>query len=165
MNIDRKNYVWAGLFFGFPMGLVYFWITGSLYLSIFLGILSGFFFWGVIVIFLNSKTIQKTSQIELHEDGDVIKEGLANHFVYTEAVGGRLVLTKEALLFKSHALNVQQHELKLLLKDIQEVKATKNWFIFPNGLTVKLKGGDTTYRFVVNNHKDWQEKVMTCLPR
>ena len=87
-----------------------------------------------------------------------IYEGAANHIAGIEGVGGKLYLTKEALIFVSHKLNIQNHELLIPIEEIASYSLSKNLGIVPNGLTINKKDG-VSEKFVVNNRKAWVEKI------
>lgn len=88
-----------------------------------------------------------------------IKKGAANHWKRGESVGGRLFLNPEELIFKSHALNIQRHELKIPLKDIKEIGFNNTLLIVPNGMTITLASGQIE-KFVVNNRKEWKSLIL-----
>src|ERR1700750_1435370 len=69
--------------------------------------------------------------------------GGANHFKNGEAVGGKMVLLHDALVFKSHLINVQRHELRIPLCEISECSTYNILNIFPSGLKIILANGDT----------------------
>ncbi|WP_254157665.1 hypothetical protein [Chryseosolibacter indicus] len=84
--------------------------------SIFAGIVSGLFF-GLFFRKIFTSTYKRLGEkqlkqivIILDEDEELIKEAGANHFKGKEAVGGKLALTNKRLVFKSHKLNLQNHE-------------------------------------------------------
>ena len=96
--------------------------------------------------------------IELAAGETLIKEGAANHFKGSEAVGGKLYLTNTRLIFKSHAFNVQAHEEAFQLGDITSVLPRKTLGIIPNGMTVTLKDGREE-KFVINGRDDWMKQI------
>jgi hypothetical protein len=89
-----------------------------------------------------------------------IYEGLANHFVGMESVGGKLYLTLEALIFVSHKLNIQVHTLEIPLREVTGLSLNRSLGLVPNGLTVHLASG-AQEQFVVNKRKKWVEKINT----
>ncbi len=48
----------------------------------------------------------------------VLREGSANHFKNGEAVGGQFYLTTHRLIFESHAVNFQPHDVYYDRRDI-----------------------------------------------
>ena len=87
-----------------------------------------------------------------------IYEGAANHFIGIESVGGKLYLTKEALIFVSHKLNIQTHEMVIPIEEIASYALCNNLGFVPNGLTIYTKSGRSE-KFVVNKRKVWVEKI------
>lgn len=70
-----------------------------------------------------------------------------------EAVGGRLILTADALLFQPHAFNVQRQTLSLPLRQIVAIQSCWTRLfgllpIAPTSLAVRLEDGKR-YRFVI----------------
>jgi predicted NAD/FAD-binding protein len=90
--------------------------------------------------------------------GDAIYEGAANHFMGVESVGGRLYLTADALIFVSHAANIQVHRLTIPIRDIRNVKAVPTLGIVPNGILVETYSGKAE-RFVVNKRETWITEI------
>ena len=89
---------------------------------------------------------------------DIVKQGGANHFKNYEAVGGWIYLTDQRLLFRSHSMNVQRHELSIPLENIIEVSPSRTFGIIPNGLEIKTIDGKTE-KFVVEDRKDWAKRI------
>jgi len=95
---------------------------------------------------------------------DLVKEGGANHFKNIEAVGGWIYLTDQRLLFRSHAINVQRHELSIPLQKMREAKPCMTFGIIPNGLEIKTIDGNTE-KFVVEDRKNWVKKILETSER
>lgn len=108
--------------------------------------------------FGTSRWVRESSAPELGDDETVIKHGPANHFMGIEGVGGWLYLTASRLVFKSHALNIQTHELALPLSDIRTVEPVRTMGIVPNGLKVTA-GEAKPERFVVHGRKEWVRAI------
>jgi hypothetical protein len=87
-----------------------------------------------------------------------IYEGPANHFMGIESVGGKLYLTAETLIFISHSINIQVHQMSIPLRDIVDVRAVNTLGVVPNGLHVDTIAG-TTERFVVYKRKLWISEI------
>ena len=92
----------------------------------------------------------------------IIREGPANHFRRFEGVGGRLFLTDQRLVFKSHGLNIQRHELSLPLDEIVDAQPSMTAWVIRNGLLVTTKGGRRE-RFVVEGRDEWAASVMSAV--
>lgn len=71
----------------------------------------------------------------------------ANMWRGAEAVGGRLHVTNQRVIFKSHSLNIQTGETHISLADIQSVSPVNTLGIVPNGPQIALKSGGA-YKFV-----------------
>ena len=81
-------------------------------------------------------------------DETILSESPANLWRGPEAVGGRLLVTSEALVFRSHALNIQTGETRLPLREITDVRPVNTLKIIPNGLEVSMRSGER-HRLVV----------------
>ena len=64
-----------------------------------------------------------------------------------EAVGGKLIVTNRALIFSSHAFNIQRGETRIPIKKIKKIE---KFGLIPNGLRVRMKDG-TKYEFRISN--------------
>ena len=96
--------------------------------------------------------------IELRNNEGVIKQGSANHWQGWEAVGGRLFLTGQRLIFRSHTFNVQRHETSIELEEVAFVKSRNNFLLVPNGMSIFLRNGQEE-RFVIWGRRDWITKI------
>jgi len=76
-----------------------------------------------------------------------------------EAVGGKFFLTNRRLVFKSHKLNIQNHELSIHLIDIANVGRYKNLGIINNGLIV-TSNDNKVGKFVVEQASEWTKKFI-----
>lgn len=59
--------------------------------------------------------------IDIDSNETVILDG-ANHFKGMEAVGGKLVLTENRLIFKSHKHNIHNHEESISIDQIKSIR-------------------------------------------
>jgi hypothetical protein len=89
----------------------------------------------------------------LEENERILYEGSANHLKGWEGTGGRLYLTSQRLIFKSHTLNAKTDEWQVSLQDILDVTPTSALGIVPNQLSVKTKNG--VEKFVVFGRDKW----------
>jgi len=96
--------------------------------------------------------------IELRNNETLIKQGAANHWQGWEAVGGRLFLTDQRLVFKSHSFNVQRHETSIELEELAFAKPRNNFLLLPNGMFIYLRKRQEE-RFVIWSRKDWINKI------
>src|SRR5690348_17008344 len=76
---------------------------------------------------------------EFEGDETLLHSGPANHFRGIEAVGGKLFLTSRRLRFRSHKMNVQNHDESYLLADVRSFEPSNTLGIVPNGLLVHMK--------------------------
>ncbi len=75
-----------------------------------------------------------------------------------EGVGGRLYLTNKRLVFKSHKLNIQNHQLSINLIDVIGFNKYKTLGIINNGLSIQT-AQNTTEKFVVEQADEWINKL------
>lgn len=89
----------------------------------------------------------------------ILHSGPANHFRDLESVGGHLWLTSGQLHFRSHKMNLQNHEWTAPLADIVSAEATKTLGLISNGLRVRMSSGEV-HRFIVNENESWAKAIM-----
>ncbi|MCE7053521.1 GRAM domain-containing protein [Algoriphagus sp. AGSA1] len=138
---DWKSLLFQGFFFGLFMALVY------------------------PLIF--RKMAEKAGKIispDL-EPGEIIEtEESANLFRGAEAVGGKLFLTNERVIFKSHKFNINTGQSDISYNLISEVSPRKTGMLVGNGLRLTLVDG-REYDFVISNRETWMEKFQEKLAR
>jgi hypothetical protein len=100
---------------------------------------------------------------QLRGDEHLIKEAPANFEKGVEAVGGRIWLTNQRLIFESHGLNFQTGTVQIPLAAIQSVKT--GWTrlaglipMVPNALEV-ITQDNSTYRFTMYGRKEWIQAI------
>lgn len=98
--------------------------------------------------------MSQTTKIDIDPDENIMFETPANHFKGIEGVGGRLYLTNRRLIFKSHKLNIQNHQLSIDLSDIKHVDRYKTLGLVNNGLVITIIT-DKTEKFVVEKVEEW----------
>ena len=169
--MDKKIKIKSGLIFGIAMAMFYI-IQGLLthdnltrkdiIITIVAGLIggavAGLLFGWIIGLFANSKFLNKATKIETGANEIVVFETGANHFKGAEAVGGKLYLTNKRLVFKSHKLNIQNHELSINLSDIEKVDRYKTLGIANNGLAVQTIN-HSIEKFVVQQPVEWMEHL------
>ena len=168
-----SNKIKSGLYFG--VGITFFflliesiaWITGeasskeiiiSIVSSVIAGLCSGFVAGWLTDKFLTNSIFTKPPKFNLDGDEAIHFQTPANHFKGVEAVGGFLCLTDKRLLFKSHNLNIQNHELSISLSNLSTVVRYKTLKLMNNGLAVSLTNHKTE-KFVVDKAKQWIEII------
>ena len=165
--MNKSNRVKSGLFFGVTMTIFNIgWdlateknftsghLTKVIVSALIGGALAGLLFGWLIGLFAKSKFVNKTTKIDLPSNENVQFETPANHFKGIEAVGGRLYLTNERLMFKSHKLNFQNHSLSIDLKNIVAVGRYKTLGLVNNGLSITTTQS-MTEKFVVEQIDEW----------
>lgn len=128
---EVRNSILAGIAFGGLLGLI-FGVVFDVNSGLVAGSLSGLAFGTILYFFVTSKTVSKQTQIENLEGKPIIHSGGANHFVKSEAVGGKLYLLTDKLQFKSHGFNIQNHEQIIDIKHIKEVTFYNTLGLVPN---------------------------------
>jgi len=121
-------------------------------ITLILGMVAGFAF-ALAMQAMANRFLKKTI-IFPDADEAIIREGGANHFRGLEAVGGKLALTDKRIVFKSHKLNIQNHQQSFELGHLESIQATKTWKLFNNGLSLQLANQEV-HRFVVDAADEW----------
>jgi hypothetical protein len=129
-------------------------MTRSIVSGVVSGVIAGLLFGWLPGIFAKSKFVRATTAIETNTGEEVVFETAANHFKGIEGVGGKLYLTNQRLVFKSHKLNIQNHELSIDLKAIDSVARYKTAGLINNGLSITTSQ-NVTEKFVVDQIDEW----------
>jgi hypothetical protein len=103
-------------------------------------------------------SIGKSIKPDLAENEQIEVEGPANLFRGIEGVGGKLFLTNERLIFKSHKLNIQNGQTDIDYKHIAEVSGRKTANLNDNGIRIKTTDRKE-YDFVVGDRDLWIERI------
>jgi hypothetical protein len=99
----------------------------------------------------------------MSEDDGILVTSSANLWRGTEAVGGRLTLSRSGLEFRAHAYNRQPEPLEIPIDEIVEVRKTRTMGIIPNGLAVFTKLG-LEVRFVVGDRDRFIDEITKLTP-
>ena len=157
----------AGLFFGLTMFI--FFVAQRLFeleepslkdiikllLSAIIGAgIAGIIFGWLTDTLSGNKVLEQNIKIDLEPGEKIIFQSSANHFKGLEAVGGKLFLTDKRLVFKSHKLNIQNHQFNLMLADIASIGKFKPLGLTNNGLFIIDKKNETE-KFVVEKLSEW----------
>jgi hypothetical protein len=118
------------------------------------GLFSGVLFGWIMGKFEDSKAVKTATKIDMDSDEKLVFQTGANHFKGIEGVGGRLYLTDKRLIFKSHKLNFQNHELVIKLSEIASAGRYKNFRLANNGLSIQTTQ-HITEKFVVDRIDKW----------
>jgi hypothetical protein len=95
---------------------------------------------------------------ELLENEKIEEEIFANLFRGIEGVGGKIFLTNERLIFKSHSLNIQKGQTNIDYSEISSVGKRKTMKIINNGIKILTNKGQE-YCFVVNDRESQIQKI------
>ncbi|MDN3655424.1 GRAM domain-containing protein [Ferruginibacter paludis] len=118
------------------------------------GAVAGVLFGWMMGFFADSELLLKGTKINTLTDESILFETGANHFKGAEGVGGKLYLTNQRLVFKSHKFNIQNHERSINLSDIGQVERYKIWGLINKGLLVTTLHNKTE-KFVVQQIDEW----------
>lgn len=153
--------LWFCLFFG-----TYLYFIDGFRAALIGGPLSGLFFGSfmglMLYFFSKSKKINDQTKLEGVDEIDIVYAGAANHFKGKVAVGGKLYLLNDRLIFKSHNLNIQNHTLSIEISNINELIFFNPMGIVKNGLQISLKDG-AIEKFVINNRNIWKEYIQQLI--
>lgn len=99
-------------------------------------------------------------------DRVVLRQAPANLQRGLEAVGGRLILTADALHFQPHAFNVQTQSLTVPLAQIgaMQLRWTRLFGVLPvapTSLVVQLLDGGE-HRFVIGKREQWADAIRSA---
>ncbi|WP_425640057.1 GRAM domain-containing protein [Algoriphagus yeomjeoni] len=131
-------------------------LSSLIFQSVFLGL---FMTIGFPYIFKKlGNSLGKSIHPELSPSEEVEMEGPANLFRGAEAVGGKLFLTDQNLIFKSHSFNIQTGQSAIPFESIAEVSARKTAKLVDNGLRILTHEG-ITHDFVVVDRAHWIVKL------
>jgi hypothetical protein len=169
--MDKKNKIKSGLYFGIVMTIIFIFqnlqqhdnlTTKNIVITIVSGLLggavAGLLFGWLMGLFANSKLLTQGTKIDTAANEIIVFETGANHFKGAEGVGGKLYLTNERLVFKSHKFNIQNHELSISLSDVDKVDRYKTLGIANNGLAVTTIH-NTIEKFVVQQPEEWYNQL------
>ena len=146
--------------FGFSLLPLWFLFGFSLMPPVFsvaFGMVSGVFFGVFCGAFASYQGRKFASENPCRPGEELVKHGSANHFLRLEGVGGYLYLTTERLLFKSHKLNIQNHELSIPLEDVTSARSSLTAGFVPNGL--KVVSANRREHFAVEDRRGWAEEI------
>ncbi len=151
-----RNSILSGIAFGFLFGL-FLAIKFNLNDALIAGPISGIVFGFAAYRFVSSKIVKRQTQIELNGK-TIIRSGGANHFLNGEAVGGKLYLLDDRIVFKSHNFNLQNHGKEILLDNIASIEFYNTLGIMPTGLEILTKESQSE-KFVLSNRKLWKTEI------
>jgi hypothetical protein len=133
--LNLKSILFQSVFFGAFMTLLFPYLFGKFAVS-----------------------LGKNINPDLDLDEEIESLGPANLFRGKEAVGGKLFLTNEKLIFKSHKLNIRTGQTDIPYEAIRDIQERKTAKLIDNGLHIITIDG-SEYNFVVDNRDTWIEKI------
>ncbi len=166
MKDNLINFLRVAILYGTVMGLlvgvptaIFAGIDTGLKEGITIGAIMGTLFGLLMCLFAEYQTRNFEKNISQITGGrNVLKKGPANHVMNGESVGGYLFLLDESIIFKSHKINVNSHQLILPLEEITDIKPSLTLRLVPNGMRITTSGGEVE-QFVVNGRKDWVREI------
>lgn len=144
----------AGFLFGLCFFLLVLGLFRNLDLSIRVGVSAASLF-AISVFLLLKKVFNFNKEVPADLKSEtMIACGPANHYAGAEVRGGWLYLSEQALTFKSHNMNIQNAESKILVSEIQNIENFNQFGVFKTGLIVNLKSG-AKEKFILNERPMW----------
>lgn len=96
--------------------------------------------------------------IQLKNNEEVVRQGMANHFEAHIRMTGKLFATNQRLYFVTHKLNFRNYDLSIPLENITAVQLKNNLGLFSHGFMVQLKNGQA-HHFVAWKRKEWKALI------
>lgn len=155
----QKSWLTMALLYGLPMGLFFSFQSGNYMIGLPMGLVAGALFSSLMSGFVSRQSRRFKTESPDFGSEEALHDGPANHFSDLESVGGHLWLTSGQLHFRSHKMNLQNHEWTAPLADIVSADATKTLGLISNGLRVRMSSGEV-HRFIVNENKSWAHAIM-----
>jgi hypothetical protein len=166
IDLSWKQRIIAMFFAVLIYGIVIYFLntTRSLESAILQGVI-----FGALFVLLFPWTLKKmigkridTIVPELFENEKVEEEIFASLFRGIEGVGGKIFLTNDRLIFKSHSLNIQKGQTNIDYSEISSVGRRKTMKIINNGMKILTNKGQE-YCFVVNDRESQIQKISSKL--
>lgn len=137
-------------------------INSIIFQAIFFGVLFVLIFPWAMKKMLSKKV--NNIKPDLLNNETVEEEIFANLFRGIEGVGGKIFLTNERLIFKSHSLNIQKGQTDINYSDIVSVDKRKTAKLIYNGIRIITKQA-VKYDFVVNDRNIELQKIQQKLSK
>jgi len=99
-----------------------------------------------------AKRLEMNFKIEIRNNEKLELVTSANHFKGVEGVGGKLFLTDQRLVFKSHRFNIQNHEQEFDPNKIEKIET-------PKGKELNFEYEGKLEKFIVDEPTKWCEKL------
>ena len=94
----------------------------------------------------------------------MLEDVAANMWRGIEAVGGRLQITTQRIVFRAHMFNLQTMPTEIPLDNVASAEPCNTMGIVPNGVRVVLKSG-IEYRFVVWGRDRLIDVILNNVPK
>lgn len=133
--------------FDYPVGRS---ISQALFSAVFMGLTFHFVFQKFLV-WMAQNLEKSLPTLELLPNESMVIEAGANHFKGIEAVGGKLTLTDQRLVFISHKFNIQKNREEFDRSSIFEVKPHHK---FSKGIILTTKE-NASHTFIVDLREKW----------
>lgn len=106
---------------------------------------------------------------DLNPNESIVKEGPANLQKGIEAVGGRLFLTNQRVVFESHAMNIQAGVTEIPLGEVESIQPCWTKFLnliplMPNSLALQTRAGQE-HKLVLFGRSKWKTEIENQLHR
>jgi len=93
------------------------------------------------------------------KDGErLLYENSANLLRKFKAIGGKLMVTDQRVIFETDALDLETGLISVTYKKIKKVKSVNTLMVIPNGIELELKSRDK-FRFAVWKRKELLELI------
>ena len=159
MVVIKPNPIKLSALAGFLFGLCFFLLILGFFRNIDLAIrvgVSAASLFAISIFLLLKKVFNFNKEIPADlQSENMIASGPVNHYAGVEIRGGWLYLSEYALTFKSHKMNIQNAESKILVRDIKNLENFNQFGIFRTGLIVNLKSG-VKEKFILNERPLWR---------
>lgn len=153
MKIRFRDYIvsFAVSLIGYsiPMIVLFIILYRNFLKALFLGVIAGSIFaLGMIITVIVMKKRMKPFCNEFSLSNKVVFSTPANVFKEKKSIGGVLLITEDEIYFHSHKFNIETIDIKILLKDIIDVKNAN----LINCILVKTKENESI-KFAVFNRR------------
>ncbi len=119
----------------------------------------GFLFSWLDMRFTHSRFVMESTGLVLRNGEVILHSGSVSRWHRFEPVGGRLFLTNQRLYFKSHPINLFNHEWELPLCDLGKFYTCTTFLVMPGGLVIfdkrRKRRRDSLSKFIVEDNKEW----------
>ncbi|MDM1383602.1 hypothetical protein HX024_13015 [Myroides marinus] len=123
------------------------------------GVIYSILFSVLIYVSINklTKKVELKLEIPLVAGEELEAYGMANMFLGKEAIGGKLGITEDTLVFHSHKFNIQKSTIRIPFDEMTVLKPCRVMWFMNNGIEVQTY--DSRCVFVVNDRKTWLEII------